>query len=341
MSCLALFADGASWLGPTASTSARQHDVIFQTILYVTGFFFALVIVLMLSFIVLYHRRKGRPSAEAPTHNAALEIIWTLVPVGVVTAFFILGFRAFLDIDTPPPNAELIDVEARQWQFTFTYPNGAVSERLYLRLNQPVVLQLHSADVLHALYIPAFRQQRNIIPNRVSEMWFQPTSVGSYHIFCTQYCGDGHSRMTTTAEVLGNADYAAKLAELANIFVDPETRQPLPYAQVGRTIYKTAGCASCHSVDGSPNIGPTWQGLYKRDVKFSTAPSGYTLLASDDDAKWDAYLRESVLDPPAKVVDGFQNVMQSFSGQFSGTPYKDKKLDAIIAYIKSLGNQKQ
>jgi cytochrome c oxidase subunit II len=324
-----------------ASTSAQRHDTVFHTLLWVTSFFFILVLVLMLSFIVLYRRRRGAivSTAEAPTYNTVLEIIWTFVPICVVTVFFVIGLRVFLDADTPPPNAEVIEVEARQWQFTFTYPNGATGNALYLRVNRPVVLKLNSKDVLHALYIPAFRLQRNAIPGRTSEMWIQPTMLGTYYAFCTQYCGDGHSLMTAEVVVLENAAYEAKLAELANIFVDPETQHPLPYAQVGEKIYKTAGCSQCHSVDGSPNTGPTWKGLYKRDVAFSVAPPGYTLKTGDDDAKWEAYLRESVLDPPAKVVEGFQNVMQSYADQFSGTQYKEKKLAAIIAYIKSLGNQ--
>ena len=160
-----------------------------------------------------------------------------------------------------------------------------------------MILQLHSADVLHALYIPAFRIQRNAVPGRTVEMWFKPTKLGSYHAFCTQYCGNGHSLMTTEVVVLDATGYAAKLAELGNIFVDPATKKPLPYAKVGQQLYKTTGCAQCHSVDGSPGQGPTWLGLYKSDVRFSVAPKGYTLSAGDDDAKWDAYLRESILDP--------------------------------------------
>ncbi len=105
------------------------------------------------------------------------------------------------------------------------------------------------------------------------------------------------ARMNTEAEVLDATHYSAKLAELSNIFIDPKTKKPLPYAEVGRQLYKTCGCAQCHSVDGTPGQGPTWQGLYKQTVEFSSAPPGYTLTAADDGAKWDAYLRESILDP--------------------------------------------
>jgi len=333
-----LFADSGVWLGPPASTSAEQHDVVFYTVLYISAFFFFLVVTLMLVFIVVYRRRKPGEDRGGPTHNTPLEIIWTGIPLVVVLVIFVLGFRGFLDIDTPPSDATVIDVEARQWAFSFTYPNGAVSERLILQIDQPVVLQLHSVDVLHSLYIPAFRMQRNAIPGRTTEMWFQPTKLGTYHVFCTQYCGDGHALMTTEAQVVDAAGYSAQLAQLANIFVDPGTRQPLPYAQVGERLYKSSGCAQCHSADGSVGQGPTWQGLFKRDQKFAVAPAGYTLTAADDDARWEEYLRESIVDPGAKVVQGYQNVMPAYASQFGGSAYKEKKLAAIVEYIKSLDN---
>lgn len=336
-----LLAKSGFWLGPAASTSAQEHDRVFYTVLYVTGFFFFTVVALMLLFVVRYRRRKGAVHAAPPSHNLALELIWTGIPLVVVMVIFVMGLQAFLRFDTPPPDAVAIDVEARQWAFSFTYPNGATSEKLYLELDRPALLQIHSADVLHALYIPAFRVQRNAVPGRTSEMWFQPTRAGSYHVFCTQYCGDGHSLMTTEAVVLDATSYSAKLAELANIFVDPTTKAPLPYAKVGERLSTSSGCMQCHSIDGSPGQGPTWRGLFKRDTAFSVAPAGYSLSAADGDAKWDAYLRESILEPGAKIVQGYQNVMPPYGAQFSGTPYKDKKLSALVEYIKSLGDPNQ
>jgi cytochrome c oxidase subunit 2 len=333
-----VFAQAGFWLEPAASTSARQHDAVFYTLLYVATFFFLLVVTLMLVLVVRYRRRKGAAWSPGPTSNMPLEVFWTGVPLAVVITFFVLGLRGFVDLDTPPPGAEVIDVEARQWKFTFMYPNGAVSERLYLAVDRPVLLQLHSVDVLHALYIPAFRVQRNAVPGRTTELWFQPTTLGTYHVFCTQYCGNGHGAMNTEAEVLDATHYSAKLAELANIFIDPQTKRPLPLADVGRQLYKSLGCGQCHSVDGAPGQGPTWQGLYKQAVEFSSAPPGYGLSAADDDAKWDAYLRESILDPGAKIVRGYQNVMPPQASQFSGSAYKEKKLAAIVEYIKSLDN---
>jgi cytochrome c oxidase subunit 2 len=334
-----IFAQASFWLEPAASTSAQRHDTVFYTVLWSTVFFFSLVVALMLLFIVLYRRRKGEAPRSGPTHNTPLEVVWTGIPLATVIGLFVMGLRAFVDFDTPPADATAVDVEARQWAFTFTYANGAVGDKLYLEVDRPVALQLHSQDVLHALYIPAFRVQRNAVPGRTTEMWIHPVRLGSYHIFCTQYCGDGHSLMTSEAVVLDSTAYSAKLAELANIFVDPATRQPLPYARVGRSLYESNGCGQCHSIDGSPGIGPTWLGLYKSDVAFSVAPPGYKLSAADSDAKWDAYLRQHILNPGATIVKGYQNVMQSYADRFSGSPYKEKKLAAMVEFIKSLGKK--
>ena len=246
---------------------------------------------------------------------------------------------------------DVVDVEASQWQFNFKYPNGAESNELYLLVDRPTVLKLVSKDVTHALYIPAFRVQRNAVPGQDTQIWFTPTVTtdkdpatgeeGFYHVFCTQYCGNGHAEMNTKAFVLNQADYDKKLAEAANIFVKPNTKppEPVPYVDVGKKLYTTMGCSQCHSFNGAKGTGPTWKGLYKSDVAFSKSNEpGYALEKSDDDKKWDDYLRESILHPEVKIVQDFQNVMPSQESAFSGSPYKEKKLQAIIEYIKSLGD---
>ncbi|MGD0900071.1 MAG: cytochrome c oxidase subunit II [Thermoguttaceae bacterium] len=337
-----LLAQSTFWLEPAASTSAQRHDVVFYTVLYTATFFFLVVVGLMLLFILMYRRRKEGEDRHGPTHNTWLEIVWTAIPVATVTVLFIMGFRGFLDLDTPPSEADVLDVEARQWAFSFTYPNGATSENLYLRVGRPVIVQLHSADVLHSLYIPAFRVQKNAVPGRTEQLWFQPTELGTYYAFCSQYCGNGHSRMTADVEVLDETAYSARMAALSNIFVDPATKKPLPYAEVGAKLYKSNGCSQCHSVERDPDThkgklseGPTWVDLYKREEQFSVPP-GFKLSPDDSDATWDAYLRESILDPGAKIVRGYQNIMQPFADRFSGSGYKEKKLTALVEYIKSL-----
>ncbi len=339
--------DATFWLPPAGATGADQHDAVFYPILYITTFFFLLVVTLMLVFIVKYRRSKGPPRPDAPTHSAPLEVAWTGIPLILVIVFFVLGFKGFLNIEQPPSDATIVKVTAKQWSFSFKYPTGAESNNLYLEQGRPVRLIMHSLDVTHSLYVPAFRVQRNIVPGRETEEWFNPTVVGKFDVFCTQYCGDGHSQMgsgnpdpdqASYVYVLTSADYAKKMEELGDPFHDPVTKAPIPYVVVGARLYKQDGCAQCHSVDGSDGTGPTWLGLYKRDHTFSTTHvPGYTLLASDSDAKWDDYLNRSITDPGANVVAGRQNVMPQQPG-LMGSPEADKKRAAIIEYIKSLDN---
>ena len=207
-----LLAQRTFWLEPPASVSAQNHDLVFYALLYVMAFFFFLVVAIMLTLVVVYRRRKGQEPVAGPTHNTPLEICWTVIPLAIVIGFFVLGLHYYVDLETPPAGAEVVDVEASQWQFNFKYANGAESNELYLLMGRPVVLRLTSKDVTHALYIPAFRVQRNAVPGQNTEIWFQPTLVNDkdpvtgevefYHVFCTQYCGNGHAEMNTRAYVL-------------------------------------------------------------------------------------------------------------------------------------------
>jgi cytochrome c oxidase subunit 2 len=266
-----------------------------------------------------------------------------------------VGFKGFINYDNPRSDSVVIDVEARKWGFTFTYPNGAVSDALYVQKDVPVKLNLHSIDVLHALYIPAFRVQRNLIPYRQTAIWFIPTHYspattkadpGGFTAFCTQYCGDGHSKMYTRVFVLDKATFDEQMKALANPFKEKQGEKNVfvQYKDLGKKLAAQMGCATCHTVDGKPSTGPTWQGLWKRDHTFSaTDVPGYTLTASDPDQKWEDYLAESMISPGAKVVSGFGNAMPSFAAQLSGGVADPQgfnanveKHRALIEYIKSL-----
>ncbi|MEI8195758.1 MAG: cytochrome c oxidase subunit II transmembrane domain-containing protein [Phycisphaerae bacterium] len=341
------------WLPAAGSKAASNYHFIFNLILYVTSFFFLLVVGLMLLFVIKYRRRTvgGDKQQKVATHNTPLEITWTGIPLIIVIVFFFLGFKGFMDLDQPPSDAIVIDVTGSKWAFLFTYPNGAQSKDLYIPLNKSVVLNMTATDVLHSLYIPAFGVQKNLIPQQTTQMWFQATTLTTddrpITLFCTQYCGQGHSQMgsgnpditkASFCYVKTESDWKAKLDELGNIFVDSSTKKPLPLRVVGEKLYRNIGCASCHSTDGSEGQGPTYKGLYKCDVEYFTSEGQPGILRkTDSDKLWDDYLRESVVYAGKKIVKGRQNVMPPYESQFTGSAIKERKLEAIIEYIKSLG----
>ena len=172
-----LLAQRTFWLEPPASTSAQNHDLVFYALLYVMAFFFFLVVTIMLAFVVLYRRRKGQLPTPAPRTTRRWRFSGPSSRWAIVIGFFVVGLRYYVDLESPPAGADVVDVEASQWQFNFKYPNGAESNELYLLVDRPVVLKLTSKDVTHALYIPAFRVQRNAVPGRNTEIWFKPTEL--------------------------------------------------------------------------------------------------------------------------------------------------------------------
>jgi cytochrome c oxidase subunit 2 len=268
--------------------------------------------------------------------------------------FFYVGFKGFMNYDNPVAGARQIEVIGQQWKFTFNYPNGATDGDLYVELNKPVVLNMHSVDVLHALYLPMFRTQRNLIPYRQTEVWFIPTELspaptktdpGGWPIFCTQHCGNGHSRMFARVHVLATDDFNKKMTELANPFKRKEGERNfwVPYIQLGEKLYSQMGCSTCHSIDGKDGIGPTWKGLFKRDHEFaSTDVPGYTLKSSDPDEKWLAYIHESIVSPDLKLVKlngkSYSGMPSSYGSLLDGSPENIEKRRALIVYILSLGN---
>ncbi len=356
-----LATDAGFWLPKGASDLAGPVDSAWNIILWVTGVFFFIVVGAMFFFIIRYRRRTPNDATAEITHNTPLEIAWTVIPLILVEVFFYVGFKGFLRYDTPASNAVVIDCTGHQWAFDFAYPNGSHDKDLYLLKDQAVRLNLHSTDVLHALYIPVFRTQRNLIPGRETQISFTPEDFSpppgdpnAWFCFCTQYCGNGHSRMFSHVYVLAQKDFDEKMAELANPFrkkIDGHMRW-VPYVDVGHTLY-TQYCASCHTVDNNQIlVGPPWKGLWKRDHQFnyvqagsvdapSPNPMDYKLSPTDSDEKWIRYLTESVLKPDAKLVTYDNKAlhgMADLSAQFSGNATNDELLRAVIEYIKSIGN---
>ena len=176
-----------------------------------------LIVVLMVVFVILYHSKPGGQPGKAPSHNTLLEITWTVIPVGIVMYIFYQGFVGFMDIRHGPPSGYDINVVARKWSWAFTYPNGVTDSTLHIPVDEPVRLTMRSEDVIHSLFIPAFRQKTDVVPGRYTYMWFRAPKPGDYDLLCAEYCGTGHSDMSSKVMVQSHAELDAWLKEAGDV----------------------------------------------------------------------------------------------------------------------------
>ncbi|GAB4523360.1 MAG: hypothetical protein Fur0018_06090 [Anaerolineales bacterium] len=307
------------WLLTTpASAQAAAVDTLFRYEWVLISFLFALVVGFMLYSMIFFRRQKGDESdAEYIEGNDALEITWTILPLITVLAFAAIGARTLKDITRVQPGEMEIKVTGQQWSWRFEYPDGTVSDQLVLPVDQPVLLTLESVDVLHSFWVPEFRVKQDVVPGFKQELRITPTRMGDYKVRCAEICGQRHAYMLADVHVISQAAYEAWLQAQAGGAggEDPAAR--------GQQLAQQYGCLGCHSVDGNPGVGPTWKGLFGEDVKLADG--------SDVDAD-EAYLHESIVDPGAKIVEGFTNVMPpTFGDQLS-----EDQISDIIAFIQSL-----
>jgi len=304
---------------PQGSTASGDVDSVFYIIYWISVFFFALIVGMMAWFVVRYRqRRRTDEAAPSAHHNLGLEITWTAIPVLVSAAIFVLGFKSFMNIVTPPAGAYEIQVTGQKWQWFFTYPNGHVSTELHVPVAQPVKLVMTSEDVIHSLFIPAFRVKKDVVPGRYSKVWFEATKAGSFPLLCTEYCGTGHSDMLTTVTVHEPGMFDKWLQESSDLLAT------MPPAEAGEMLVRTRGCLQCHSLDGAPLVGPTFRDLFGHEVPLR---DGNRVVADED------YIRQSILEPMTTIVAGFEPVMPTYAGKL-----KDQEISAIIAYLKTISD---
>jgi cytochrome c oxidase subunit 2 len=309
-------ADPTFWLPMEGSSVAPQVDSLFYLILAVATVFFLIVVFLTVYFVLRYRRRPGEAAEGTAVHNTRLELTWTGIPLVLVLIIFFLGFKGYMNMSTAPQNAYEIQVTAQKWAWQFTYPNGYSDADLHVPVNQSVLLTLTSEDVIHGFYIPAFRVKKDVVPGRYNKVWFRATVPGEYVLTCTQYCGAGHSNMMANVIVHPPGGFETWLAHAA------ENQEKEPPAEAGARLFKSKGCVSCHTVDGTVKIGPSLKGVYGSTVILSTGGK----VQGDED-----YIRESILSPAAKVVAGFDPVMPTYQGRIT-----DREITDLIEYMKSL-----
>lgn len=305
-----------------ASIQASRVDALFVMIAVIGGFFFFLTQGMLIYFAVKYRRRLPDRDNETPaiTGNPLLEFLWILIPSIVVLVIFYYGWRVYTDQRIPAAGATEVYVNARQWMYEIKYPDGrtAINE-IRVPADKPVKFILSASDVLHGFYLPDFRVKMDMIPGRVTTLRVQPDRPGSHQIFCTVYCGTGHSNMLARLIVMPPREYAEWVEHGGREGGEGGEHEPL--AVRGERILKSAGCLNCHAVEGKEKIGPNFHGVYGSTVPLADGTS----VKADEE-----YLRESIVDPGAKVVKGYPNVMPTYK-----TTLKPEEVEAVVEYMKT------
>ncbi len=306
------------WMPLDASVTAYDIDWLYMFMVWGSLIFTAAIFAAMVYFVKTYKARSraaneiAEPSAE---HNTTLEITWSIIPLLLCVALCVWGFQGFVSLRTPPKGSLEIHATGQKWKWLFDYPHGT-DDVLHVPVDRPVRIVIHSVDVLHSLFIPNFRVKMDAIPGRYTDLWFQATKVGEYPIFCAEYCGTSHSDMLAKVVVHPPGGYENWLIE------QKKKMEDIPLPELGKLLYQKQGCATCHTLDGSKLIGPTWKGMFGRPSRFTDGTS----VTADEN-----YIRQSILDPQAKIVESFPPSMPTYQGKLS-----DRQLSGIVEYIKSL-----
>ena len=322
------------------STIAGDVDWLYYFIYWLSVVLFVAIVGAMVYWAIKYRERPGH-KAEPTGHNVPLEIAWTVAPLFILAFLFHKGFQGYMDFDIAPAGAMEVRVNAKQWGWEFVYPNGGTDNELHAPVHRPVKLVMASADVIHSFFIPAMRIKRDIVPGMFTTAWFEATHVGQDDIMCAEYCGGrstdpngnelpfaqmtGHWSMHSMVHVETEADFTKYLLGIgdkcAAFTVHGQNCPDNVLVEAGQNLYSKKGCVACHTTTGAKLVGPSWKGIWG---KQETTDHG--LVKVDE-----SYVRESILDPQAKLVAGFPPTMPPFRGQIT-----DTEIDEITAYIKSL-----
>ncbi len=312
-------------------------DNLFYFTYAVCIFCFVLITGVLLFSCVKYRRKTyDQPPASNMTHNTPLEVAWTVIPLVVVMVMFAWGFKGSLDMITVPEAASrnMYKVTARQWNWTFAYPNHPVpsTNEVWLEVNKPAAFLLESVDVLHAFFIPTMRVKRDIVPGRFQTVWFTPIEIGDFHMFCAEYCGEFHSTMYAQVHVVSAEEFNAAQRPWDKW----EDATPQLAAKSGENLYKQL-CRTCHSTNGSLGTGPSWKGLYVKAADGTITGGQREVYVGGQKQTItvdDAYITESILKPDAKKAVGFEKNNMTVPAQ------DERRIKGIIEYMKTLAEAK-
>ncbi len=322
--------EGNFWLPNAVNKEADDSDLMFMAVLALSAFFFVAITAAVVYLTVKYRHRPGHKAEPSPAHNDALEITWTVIPTIIVVFLFYYGWHSYVRVVTPPTKAVEIQVQAKKWSWNFVHENGVSDADLHIPANVPVRFVMTSQDVLHSFYIPVMRIKQDIVPRRYTYAWVFATKPGTYRLTCAEYCGTDHSQMgRILSPILPTLPDGRRrvvvvhesLEEYEKYLSDKNVWTGTP-AELGAKLYTEKGCNACHTIDGTPKVGPSWkQPDWGKQIPMQDGPA----ITMDEN-----YVRESILVPAAKARPGFAKTMPDFSS------LKDSEVRGLIAYIKSL-----
>ncbi|MDB4639330.1 cytochrome c oxidase subunit II [bacterium] len=346
------FASKFTWFPEQASTFAAENDWLFFFITWICVLFFVPIAGCLFYFCWKYSKPKGKKAESNTAHNTPLELAWSILPSFFLVAMFVMGARSYLNQRTVPEGANNIGLEAFRWGWTMDYGEGIMNPELHILVNEPTKLSMRSSDVIHSVFVPAFRAKKDVVPGRYNYMWFEadvaseqvpkaelekavkenegrpwdfdlwqftPDGYRFFDLYCTEYCGKNHSVMQTVVVV-------HKTVEDLDAWIEKVSSRPVDQTPEawGEKLYNQRGCAGCHSLDGSKRVGPSFKESYGN---MRPLAEGVPVIADED------YIRNSILYPKKQVVKGYQPVMPSYKGQLS-----DDDIASIIAYLKTVSD---
>ena len=309
------------------SSFAHDIDNLFYFIFYASIVLFLIVVIGMVYLAIKYRFKKGDDVrlTSSLDHNNTLEAMFFIIPLILVMITFVWGIKSYLDMITVPDGAIEIQVKGQKWAWIYDYPEGQnTMNELVVPMDTPIKVILSSTDVLHSFYIPVMRAKMDVLPNRYNVMWFDANQPGEYPIFCTEYCGTSHSGMIGKLTVLPKKAYEIWLAEAGSADDD------LPLEELGEKLYTKKACNTCHTLDGTALVGPSYLETSQMWGQERVLDNGSSVVVDEN------YVRSSILEPSTQIVAGYQNVMPTYQGLLN-----DRELDALIAFLKTLKEDSQ
>ncbi len=303
---------------PTASNIAGQVDEVFYVLTFITVFFSVLIFGCIFVFMIKYRRRSADDKADQIEGSVPLEVLWTAVPVAICAVIFLWSSYLYVRDARPPKNATEIFVVGKQWMWHIQHPEGPREiDALHIPVGQAVKLTVTSQDVIHGFFVPAFRMKKAVLPGSYNFLWFKPNQIGKFHLYCTEYCGAGHSHMIGWVYVMSQQDYAAWLAG---------QMQNRSMADEGSRLFSQLGCSTCHLSSGTGQ-GPSLVGIYGKTEKLK---DGSTRTVDE------SLIRQAIVNPNSVVLPNYPPIMPTFKGQVD-----ESQVLQLIAYVKSLGSEER